>query len=93
MWFKKHDKILKIGVIAVTLVIAIVVINDELNTQRQIAVQDEINKVSELFYAKERPFYDCLIAAASMADENSPISEIQKAVNAGDACYTRYKPF
>ena len=90
MWFKKHDRILKIAVISINLVIALVVFNVQLDSNREYAAFLEISRLQSLDFAKNKPFYDCLVAAAAMANENSFEFEKRAAVEAGDECYTRY---
>jgi len=88
MWFKRHERILKIAIISAALVVAVVVIKVEADAQREFFAAAEIE---EQEFQKKKPFYDCLLAAAAMANENSPEPEQRAAVEAGDECYARYR--
>ena len=89
--FKRHDKILKIAVISVTIVVALVVFNIELDNQRDVEVLVESQRLRDIELAKDKHFYDCILAAAAIADENSPRDEQLAAVLTGDEFYERYR--
>ena len=88
MWFKKHEHILKIATIGAALVVAVVVVNGQFDAQRE---SDAIAEMQEQDFQKNKPFYDCLLAASAIANENSPEPEQRAAVAAGDECYKRYR--
>ena len=87
-WIKQNDKVLKIAITGIALVVAIVVVSMEMKGQHDFFA---LPNYQEQDLAKNKPFYDCLIAAAAMADENSPREEKLDAVEAGDKCYEQYR--
>lgn len=90
-WIKKHDRALKIAITGIALVVAIVVVRAELEAQRQSDIASaESTQAFEQDMAANKPFYDCLIAAAAMADESSSEEEALAAIEAGDECYERF---
>lgn len=88
-WIKQHDRALKIAITGIAIVVAIVVVRGEMQAQREF---NAMTDYQEQDLQANKPFYDCLIAAAAMADENSPREEALAAIEAGDECYKQHQP-
>ena len=87
-WVTQHDRAFRIAITGIALVVAIVVVHGEIKAQRTF---DALVNYQELDLQQNKPFYDCLLAAAAMADENSPREEALAAIAAGDECYEKYR--
>jgi hypothetical protein len=87
MLLKQHGRVLKIAITGVALVVAIVVVGMEVNAQREfnaLAAQRDAD------LERNKPFYECLIAAAAITGENPSMEEVLAAGKAERECYERF---
>lgn len=87
-----HERTLKIGIITVAVVALVIAGVWEFKAEHEFDVASaESAHAYEADMAKNRPFYDCIVAAMATVDENSPEANQRAAVAVGHECYKKRK--
>lgn len=87
MLLKQHEKTIKMAITGTVLVVAIVVIGMEIKAQHEFNV---LAAQQDADFERNKPFYDCIIAAEAMVSESPSGEEVLAANEAIGECYERY---
>ncbi|HWO07257.1 MAG TPA: hypothetical protein VNM40_01580 [Candidatus Paceibacterota bacterium] len=87
MWLKRHDKTIKMAITGIALAVAIVIVGVEMKAQRE---SDALAAERDQDLERNKPFYDCIIAAEAMVSEDPAAEEAIEAGKAERECYERY---